>query len=80
MKILLLNYEFPPLGGGAAKATFNIAKELAGLGHSVDVLTSGLTSQPHRESMHGFTVIRRNLEKRGGIRTINNLSLFSAGY
>lgn len=28
-KILVLNYEFPPLGGGAATATYNLLKELS---------------------------------------------------
>jgi glycosyltransferase involved in cell wall biosynthesis len=40
MRLLLLNYEFPPLGGGAAKATYYTARELAARGHEVDVLTS----------------------------------------
>jgi len=58
MKILILNYEFPPLGGGAGKATFNLAKELAGLGHQVDVLTSGIRGQPAKEKMAEFTAYR----------------------
>jgi len=29
MNVLLLNYEFPPMGGGAGNATHNIARELA---------------------------------------------------
>ena len=58
MKILLLNYEFPPMGGGAANATFNIAKELVKLGHSVDVLTSRLKDQSKEEVIHGFNVYR----------------------
>ncbi len=29
MRILILNYEFPPLGGGAANATYNLLKEFA---------------------------------------------------
>jgi len=27
MKILMLNYEFPPLGGGASPVSYEIAKE-----------------------------------------------------
>ena len=49
MKILLLNYEFPPLGGGAGKATYNLAKELARVGHDVDVLTSRIKGQASKE-------------------------------
>ncbi len=58
MKILLLNYEFPPIGGGAGKATCNLAKELARLGHQVEVLTSRLSGQPLKEKINGFTVYR----------------------
>lgn len=40
MNILLINYEYPPIGGGAATATAAIAGQLAFLGHDVTVLTS----------------------------------------
>ena len=39
LRVLLLNYEFPPAGGGAGNATFQIARQLARLGVKVDVLT-----------------------------------------
>jgi glycosyltransferase involved in cell wall biosynthesis len=65
MKILLLNYEFPPIGGGAGKATYNLARELARLGHTVDVLTSRLKSQPVQENLDGFTVYRVRSWRKG---------------
>jgi L-malate glycosyltransferase len=40
MQLLLLNYEYPPLGGGAGHAMQNIAKKLVEMGHSVDIVTS----------------------------------------
>jgi glycosyltransferase involved in cell wall biosynthesis len=40
MRILLINYEYPPIGGGAATATAAIAGHLTSLGHAVTVLTS----------------------------------------
>jgi glycosyltransferase involved in cell wall biosynthesis len=40
MNILLVNYEYPPIGGGAATATAAIAEHLTSLGHAVTVLTS----------------------------------------
>lgn len=58
MKILILNYEFPPMGGGAGYATYNVAKELALLGHQVDVLTSKLPGKPKLEEIEGFRVFR----------------------
>jgi glycosyltransferase involved in cell wall biosynthesis len=42
LRLLLLNYEYPPLGGGAGKATQAIAQQLAAMGHNVDVVTSNI--------------------------------------
>ena len=41
MRVLLLNYEFPPLGGGAGVATQALARGLASRGVVVDVITAG---------------------------------------
>ena len=38
-KILMLNYEFPPLGGGASPVSYELAKGYVKLGHGVDVVT-----------------------------------------
>ena len=43
MKILMVNYEYPPLGGGGGIAMMEIAEELAHR-HQVHVLTSGIKS------------------------------------
>ena len=40
MRILVLNYEYPPLGGGAAVATAALAQGLVERGVKVDVVTS----------------------------------------
>jgi len=41
MRILLLNYEFPPLGGGAGNATYHLLKELINKnGLEIDLVTS----------------------------------------
>lgn len=58
MRILLINYEYPPLGGGAGNATAHLAKEMAQLGHMVFVLTSRFKGLPHQETIAGYTVIR----------------------
>ncbi|MEM7028182.1 MAG: glycosyltransferase family 4 protein [Chloroflexota bacterium] len=47
MRILLLNYEFPPLGAGGGKASQKIAESLVEMGHTVRVVTSRPT-QPYR--------------------------------
>jgi glycosyltransferase involved in cell wall biosynthesis len=40
LRILLLNYEYPPLGGGAGLASAALAERLAARGNIVDVVTS----------------------------------------
>ncbi len=55
MRLLLVNYEYPPIRGGAANATYFLA--LAGLGHEPWVLTSAF-DLPHRR--------RRGLPRAGG--------------
>ncbi len=58
MRILLINYEYPPLGGGAGNATANTARELAGLGADVLVLTASFSGLPRREERDGFVLER----------------------
>ncbi|MCB0167625.1 MAG: glycosyltransferase [Anaerolineae bacterium] len=40
MRILLINYEFPPIGAGGSKASQKIAASLVDMGHTVRVVTS----------------------------------------
>jgi glycosyltransferase involved in cell wall biosynthesis len=50
MRILLLNYEYPPLGGGAGIATAALAQELASRGVAVDVVTAGTGAAGERRT------------------------------
>jgi glycosyltransferase involved in cell wall biosynthesis len=58
MNILVLNYEFPPLGGGAGSVSFEISKRYVQLGHSVDVVTMGYKDLPEKETKSGINVYR----------------------
>lgn len=58
MRILILNYEFPPIGGGGATSTFNLTRNLVKLGHEVDVVTMGFREAPARAVMDGVQVYR----------------------
>jgi glycosyltransferase involved in cell wall biosynthesis len=58
MNILLINYEYPPIGAGAANATYYMAKSLVELGHHVVVLTAGFKEKMGYEVENGVHVYR----------------------
>jgi len=58
VKILLVNYEYPPLGGGAANATMFMGRALVALGHEATVLTSGFGDLPRDCTDKGVLVYR----------------------
>ena len=58
MRILIINHEYPPVGGGAANASKHIAKELVRIGLQVDLITSRFRDLPHRETQDGVNIIR----------------------
>lgn len=39
-RIMMLNYELPPLGGGGGVESYKLAKGFVKLGYSVDFITS----------------------------------------
>jgi len=57
-RILMLNYEFPPLGGGASPVSYEIAKGYVKLGHNVDVVTMGFKGLPKFEKKEGINIYR----------------------
>ena len=57
-RVLILNYEYPPLGGGAGNATAHTAREMARQGAAVTVVTSAFKGLPAREVVDGYTVRR----------------------
>jgi glycosyltransferase involved in cell wall biosynthesis len=75
MHILLINSEYPPIGGGAGNASANIARELAALGIQVSVVTAHFGDQPHREIRDNVTVyripaLRRNQDRSGALEQV----------
>lgn len=58
MRFLLINYEYPPIGAGAATATQAIARKLVQLGYEVTVLTAGYRGLPFTQ-MEGGVLVRR---------------------
>ena len=58
MRILVLNHEFPPIGGGGGRAAEDICRGLARRGHAVKVLTSHLKGLPREEQRDGYHIVR----------------------
>ena len=58
MKILILNYEYPPLGGGGGVFCRDLAEAWALEGHEVDVLTSRAKGLARQEKNAGVTIFR----------------------
>lgn len=59
-RILLLNYEFPPLGGGASPVSFGIAMGLSKTGNfDIDVVTMGYKGLPAFEEINNHFRIHR---------------------
>lgn len=58
MRILVLNHEFPPIGGGGGRAAESICQALAKRGHEIKVLTSHFKDLPLEEQRDGYDIIR----------------------
>ncbi len=58
MRLLLINNEFPPIGGGGSTVTKYAIKYLVEAGHKVTLITSSYKGLPPRENIDGALVIR----------------------
>ena len=80
MKILMLNHEFPPVGGGASPVTFELCRQLAKVGHKVDVVTMHYDKLPRFEQVEGFNVYRTPaIRKRPNICHPHELATYLPG-
>ncbi len=83
MKLLLLNYEFPPLGGGAANATYNLLKEYAKVDNlEVDVVVSSSDNE-FKKIEFGRQIVVYKLpigEKSAGLHYQTNKDLLIYSY
>lgn len=64
MRILILNYEYPPLGGGAGVCSAYHAQGLAALGHEVCVLTTWYAGCPETETLNNLVIQRLHARRR----------------
>ncbi len=58
MNILVLNYEYPPLGGGGGAVCRELSEEMARMGHCVTVVTMWYPGLPEKENAGGVEIYR----------------------
>jgi L-malate glycosyltransferase len=78
MKILVLNYEFPPLGGGAANATKYILEQLKNKQDlEIDLITSSTDKYKKVKFSDNINIYRLDIGKEGNIHFQSNKDLLS---
>jgi glycosyltransferase involved in cell wall biosynthesis len=69
VKLLLINHEYPPIGGGAATASEAIAHSLTEFGHDVSVITSRYRNLRRYQMENGVAVHRVSCLRRRADRS-----------
>ena len=79
MKILVLCYEYPPIGGGGGRVAAQVAASLARRGHEVRVLTAGMRHLPRRETRDRVEVLRPpSFRRREDTCSVPEMALYLA--
>lgn len=80
-RILVLNYEFPPLGGGAANATYYLLKEYAKMQDiTIDLVTSSVNSFKIEEFSDNVTIHYLDIGKSANMHYQSNKDLLMYSY
>lgn len=78
MRILLLNYEFPPIGGGGGNVTQYLGMHFAKAGHEVCLITSRYRDLPTEEIIDGIRVMRVPvLRKRPDVCAVHEMMTYA---
>ena len=77
-KILLLNYEFPPLGGGAANATYHLLNEFAkNKNIQIDLITSSTNKYREEQFSDNIRIYFLDIGKKGNLHYQSNKDLLA---
>jgi glycosyltransferase involved in cell wall biosynthesis len=77
VKILLLCYEYPPVGGGGGRVAAQVAARLASRGHHVRVITAGMRHLPRREVRENVEILRpASFRRREDTCTVPEMALY----
>ena len=76
MRILILNYEFPPLGGGAGNATFYLLKEFAKCDNlKIDLVTSSADKYREEQFADNIKIYYLDIGKNKNLHSQSNRDL-----
>jgi len=81
MQILMLNYEFPPLGGGAGNANYFLFKEFAKVDNlKIDLVTSSVSSFRIENFSENITIHYLDIGKQGNLLYQSSADLLRYSY
>ena len=77
MRILILCYEYPPVGGGGGRVARSVGEEMVKRGHAARVQTAGMKHLPGHETINGVEVFRtESFRKREDTCSVVEMGLF----
>ncbi|MCF8023991.1 MAG: glycosyltransferase family 4 protein [Desulfobacteraceae bacterium] len=77
MRILVINYEYPPIGGGGGFVTRDIVEQMSAMGHEITVITSRFEGLSKNEFRNGVKIIRVPVLFRKKAEVASNASMAS---
>ncbi len=77
LRILVLNYEFPPVGGGGGRVAEDICRVLAARGHDLRIQTAHVRGLPKLEHRDGYSIYRTfSFRRRTDRCTVPEMAVF----
>ncbi len=75
-RVLILNYEYPPLGGGAATATYNLLQQLKNKNElAIILLTSSVSKYVEEKIGKNIKIVKIDIKKNNHLQDQSNTDL-----